>query len=166
MFLNLISHCSLTCAKTTFSCRINAQLHLQAHPRAAQVRSSRPARGAELSLPTRRLLLHRSQPNRHQESSAHTQWREIVHLYTAGLRLSRTNNGTIEKVTRRESADDPRTISRLFAQYLVELHKVLRTFDFNWIYQRWNFFFCYMSIEFTLITLIDQKVFLIFAMSH
>lgn len=94
----------------------------QVHPRAAQVHPSEPHRDEDVSLPASQLHLHRPQLHGHAKPFAHTQWREVVHLHTAELRLSRTNNGTIEKVNCSEqnesrAADDAMiSSSRLFSE--------------------------------------------------
>lgn len=87
----------------------------QIHPGPAQVHPSRQNRHQNFPVPTSQLHLHRSQLHGHEKSFAYTQWRAIVYLHTAELRLSWTNNGTIAKVKSHEmkpQADDAVAISR------------------------------------------------------
>lgn len=98
-FDSRIQHTSRMQCQEDFRCRINAQIHLQIFTWATQLCTSPEYHSEDLSLPASQVHLHRPQLHRHEESFTYTQWWAIVHLYTAELRLSRTNNGTIEKVT-------------------------------------------------------------------
>lgn len=143
-------------AKKTFPCQINSEIEFlpQIPPGAAQIRPSRPHRSEDIPLPASQLLLHGPQLNRHEESLTHTRWREIVQLCPAELRLSRTNNGTIEKVTCRIS----QTIRDKCLKSIVPISHCATSRNsrkFNRIYRHTeSFFICIRSL---VIGLIDQS---------